>query len=85
MMNDESGNGFEWVTPRRNAVDEAIGLTEDPRPARAPRDGAGDNGASDGNPIDDPTSRTKPVSPDRAEPGTTASPPMPPSGAVQVR
>jgi hypothetical protein len=30
-MNDEERTGF--VTPGRNAVDEAIGLTEDPRPA----------------------------------------------------
>jgi hypothetical protein len=50
-MSDERGDGFAWVTPRRNAVDEAIGLTEDPRPApeRPPNDPAG----SDGNPIDD--------------------------------
>jgi hypothetical protein len=29
-MDDEDRKG--WVTPGRNAVDEALGLTEDPRP-----------------------------------------------------
>jgi hypothetical protein len=29
-MNDEDRAG--WVTPGQNAVDEALGLTEDPRP-----------------------------------------------------
>jgi hypothetical protein len=48
-MNDESGNLIGSVTPGRNAVDEALGVTEDPY-AIAPGDAANaptDNTARD--------------------------------------
>jgi hypothetical protein len=40
-MNDER-NEFGLVTPARNAVDEALGLTEDPAPDPAEEQDPGD-------------------------------------------
>jgi hypothetical protein len=43
-MDDERGHEFAWVTPARNAVDEALGLTEDPPPTPDDLDDSEDKG-----------------------------------------
>ncbi len=54
-MYEYGGTRYGAITPAQNAVDEAIGLTTDPRPTpdETEMPEQTDTGSSDGNPIDD--------------------------------